>query len=65
MGWCDKPKEGILSEKPSSQYRVGRQGFEDAERVLLGTKRSQRSIVGMLPLRKKQRKENEEKVKYR
>lgn len=65
MGWCDKPKEGILSEKPSSQYRVGRQGFEDAERVLLGTKCSQRSIVGMLPLRKKQRKENEEKVKYR
>ena len=28
MGWCDSPKGGILSEKPSSRYRVGRQDFE-------------------------------------
>jgi deoxyribodipyrimidine photolyase len=61
VGWCDKPKDGILSNKPSSRYRVGRQGFEEAEQMLLATKKcSQRSIADMLPPRKKQRKENHE-----
>lgn len=58
LGWCDKPKDGVLSEKLSSRYRVGPEGFQEAERLLLSsgtTKRGQRSISDMLPPKKKKR----------
>ena len=65
LGWCDKPGGGgKLSEKPASRYRVGPDGFEQAERSLLLTEKrtSQRSIADMMqPQSKRQRKENQEK----
>jgi hypothetical protein len=61
MGWCDEPKAGVLSNKSSSRYRVGPQGFEDAERILMATKKcGQRSIADMLPRCKKQRQDDPE-----
>ena len=54
FGWCDKPKDGDLSEKPASWYRVGPSGFKEAERILLSPeKKSQRSISDMLGPKKK------------
>jgi len=50
----------VLSKKPSSRYRVGPEGFAEAERNLLAPeKRSQQSIAEMLPA-KKQRREIQE-----
>ncbi len=58
FGWCDKPRNGSLSEKPASWYRVGPSGFKEAERILLSPeKKSQRSITDMLAPKKKQKRE--------
>ena len=37
FGWCDKPsnKQGAISEKPASRYRVGTDGFEVARQMLM------------------------------
>ena len=61
FGWCDKPNNGVLSEKPSSRYRVAPEGFREAAQILLSSeKQSQRSIADMLPQKKKQRRESPE-----
>jgi len=41
LGWCDKPQGGgRLSEKPASRYRVGPDGFQEAQRLLLASSSS-------------------------
>ena len=36
LGWCDKPwTGGSISTKPSSRYRVGSEGFAEAQKRLL------------------------------
>jgi len=60
LGWCDKPRSGgDISEKPSWQYRVGPDGFQEAQRRLL---QSHSSIVTFLqpqPPPQKKRKKDE------
>lgn len=36
LGWCDKPGSGgAISTKPASRYRVGPEGFQQAQQALL------------------------------
>lgn len=57
FGWCDKPKDGRLSEKSSSWYRVSPTGFVEAEKILLSPEKrgGQRSITEMFGPKKKQK----------